>query len=510
LLGGLAVHHQLADCEHQLIFPWGYLAGRVFKRARIRPARPSRRLTALYAIGAAVAIAASLTACARLLPPPKTFRSVSGQVLSVARVVDTQYPSPALGVNRQVLVMLPPGYDNTTAHYPVVVFLHGYPGVPATTISYGKLEAAQVASGVEPFIGVVPDGNGPALKDSWWLNLPNQALGTAVVRDLHKWVTSTFRVTSSWSYAGVSSGGFGAAYLSSISPFPVHAVCGVSGWYYNGSVPPLAHAGAAVRAKAGPIANADRAAPITFLSYGTTDGRARVTTLAYAAALQRAHRKVIVRSYSGYHGWGIFVPALLACLRDIKPARADGGGTVPVASPPPPSAPQPAPLPAGASPARMITTEYPASALGSDRNVVVLLPAGYDSSPRRHYPVVELLHGDPGNPALMISLGHLRQAQVATGVAPFIGVAPDGNGPVVKYSWWANIPGQAMGTAVTTDLHDWMQHTFRINDSWSYAGLSSGGFAAAYLPMIAPYPVHAVCGLSGYYSGNIPPLAAYG
>ncbi|MGH8963118.1 MAG: alpha/beta hydrolase, partial [Jatrophihabitantaceae bacterium] len=229
LLGGLAVHHQLADCEHLLIFPWGYLAGRVFKRARIRPARPSRRLTALYAIGAAVAIAASLTACARLLPPPKTFRSVSGQVLSVARVVDTQYPSPALGVNRQVLVMLPPGYDNTTAHYPVVVFLHGYPGVPATTISYGKLEAAQVASGVEPFIGVVPDGNGPALKDSWWLNLPNQALGTAVVRDLHKWVTSTFRVTSSWSYAGVSSGGFGAAYLSSISPFPVHAVCGVSG-----------------------------------------------------------------------------------------------------------------------------------------------------------------------------------------------------------------------------------------------------------------------------------------
>ncbi|MEO8888059.1 MAG: hypothetical protein ABI429_02025, partial [Jatrophihabitantaceae bacterium] len=96
LLGGLAVHHQLADWEHLLIFPWGYLAGRVFKRARIRPPRPSGRLTAVYAVAAAIAITASLTACASLLPPDKTFRSASGQVLSAPRVLATTYPSPAL------------------------------------------------------------------------------------------------------------------------------------------------------------------------------------------------------------------------------------------------------------------------------------------------------------------------------------------------------------------------------------------------------------------------------
>jgi S-formylglutathione hydrolase FrmB len=511
LLGGLAVHHQLADCEHLLIFPWGYLAGRVFGRARIRPARALRRQAVIYPVAAVCLIAVALPASAHLLPRPHRFRSASGKLLSPARIVDTSYPAPSLGGSRGVLVLLPPGYDSTHDHYPVVEFLHGDPGVPSTMVALGGLEADQSASGVAPFIGIAPDGNGPVLKDSWWANTPRQAMGTAVTTDLHAWVTKKYRVTSSWSYAGLSSGGFGAAYLPSISTFPVHGACGLSGWYYDGAIPPLAQAGRAAQTRASPIDQVERAAPLTYLAYGTQDGRARVTTVAYAAALRRAGKHVVVHAYPGLHTWSIWKPAFLACLREISPARAGGGATSPVASPRAPwspPAPQPRPVLPGESPARMITTTYPSPSLHGNRSVVVLLPPGYDSSPRRGYPVIELLHGDPGNPAQMISWAAIQRSQGASGVAPFIAVAPDGNGPVVKYSWWANIPHQAMGTSVTADLRRWLTQRFRINGSWSYAGLSSGGFGAAYLPLISAYPVHGVCGLSGYYTGNIPPIPA--
>ncbi len=43
--------------------------------------------------------------------------------------------------------------------------------------------------------------------------------------------------------------------------------------------------------------------------------------------------------------------------------------------------------------------------------------------------------------------------------------------------------------------------------AWSYAGLSSGGFAAAALPLIDHHAVHGVCALSGYFDAHIPVLA---
>src|SRR6185312_14431957 len=96
--------------------------------------------------------------------------------------------------------------------------------------------------------------------------------------------------------------------------------------------------------------------------------------------------------------------------------------------------------------------------------------------------------------------------QSASGVGPFIGVLPDGNGPAVQRSWYVNTAEQQIGTSVAVDLRRWVAGTFRTNSSYSYAGLSSGGFGAAYLPLLDHQPVHAVCGLSGYYTGAVPPL----
>jgi S-formylglutathione hydrolase FrmB len=137
--------------------------------------------------------------------------------------------------------------------------------------------------------------------------------------------------------------------------------------------------------------------------------------------------------------------------------------------------------------------------------VLVLLPAGYENSSATRYPVVELLHGAPGTPPVLVSLAKLAAAQAAPGVRPFIGLVPDGYEP--KGSWFANLPGDSMGAAVTNDLRTWAARRFRVNTSWSYAGLSSGGIGAMYLPLISSFAVHASCALSGHFDGNMPVLA---
>ena len=312
LLGGLVVHHQLADCEHLLIFPWGYLAGRLFGRARIRPSRASKRLLTAYGMAAAAVLAVTLPASAHLLPAPRAFRSAAGQILSPQRLVQARYPSPALGQDRSVLVLLPPGYDSTRAHYPVVELLHGDPGGPAGMIAVADIERAQVAAGVAPFIAVAPDGNGPVIKYSWWANVPRQAMGTSVTRDLRAWVARTFRITDSWSYAGLSSGGFGAAYLPLIDPHPVHGVCGLSG-FYTGKIPPIPASDSAARSAASPIAHTDRVAATTFIAYGTGDKRSAAGSRAYVRALRAAHTRVVLKTYPGGHTWTVWKRPSLPC-----------------------------------------------------------------------------------------------------------------------------------------------------------------------------------------------------
>lgn len=320
LLGGLAVHHQLADCEHLLIFPWGYLAGRVFGRARIRPSHATKGLIAAYGVAVACLLALALPASAHLLPSPRAFRSASGQVLSPPRLVQATFPSPALGQDRSVLVLLPPGYDSTRKRFPVVELLHGDPGGPAGMIALGDIERSQVASGVAPFIAVAPDGNGPVIKYSWWANTPKQAMGTSVTRDLRAWMSRSYRITDSWSYAGLSSGGFGAAYLPLIDPHPVHGVCGLSG-FYTGNIPPIPATNKAARAAASPIAHTNRVPSTTFIAYGTSDKRSAAQSRAYIAALRRTPTMLVVKTYPGAHTWTVWKHAFLDCFRTIEPAN---------------------------------------------------------------------------------------------------------------------------------------------------------------------------------------------
>ena len=187
------------------------------------------------------------------------------------------------------------------------------------------MQTYATAPGIAPFIGVVPDGNGPVVDDSWWANIPSQQMATAVTRDLRAWVSRTFRVNGSWSYAGLSTGGYGAAYLPTVDAQPVHAECGLSGFYDDSQPPIPPSTSTAGRMMYSPIAHARQSPSLVFLAHGNRDASTERQTIAYAAALRAAHHPVIVHVYPGSHRWNVWRPAFEQCLRLVVPA--EGGSS---------------------------------------------------------------------------------------------------------------------------------------------------------------------------------------
>lgn len=322
LLGGLLVHHRIADWEHLLVFPWGYLIGRYLGRGKRQAmkGRPIRRAV-IYVVAGGGMLALGLAACSRLLPPAPVYRTATGSVLSAPRIVDRTYPAPSLGGRpRRVLVLLPAGYDNMHQRYPVVELLDGHPGRPEDLFSLGDVQGSATAANIAPFIALIPDGNGPRVEDSWYANVPAQQMGTATSSDLRRWALNTLRTNGSWSYAGLSSGGYGAAYLPLIDTEPVHAVCGLSGYYSAAHVPIPAHSGLAARRKLSPLNHPDKAPTLTFLAYGKADAYNRHDAYLYAHALERNHHHVIIKAYPGKHQWTVWRPAFRDCFATILPA----------------------------------------------------------------------------------------------------------------------------------------------------------------------------------------------
>ncbi|MEZ5144378.1 MAG: alpha/beta hydrolase-fold protein [Acidimicrobiales bacterium] len=154
--------------------------------------------------------------------------------------------------------------------------------------------------------------------------------------------------------------------------------------------------------------------------------------------------------------------------------------------------------------AHLLDVRYPTPSTGGDRRVLVLLPAGYDSSTDR-YPVVEILHGRPGAPDDAFT--GLDLPSIAAGTAPFIAVVPDGHGPVVSDGDFADTSKQRLGAAVGEDLQRWVDATYRTNGHWGVMGLSAGGYGAAYLADRPTMHVDAVCSLGGYFSAEDPAFA---
>ena len=119
--------------------------------------------------------------------------------------------SESLGEERAVNVLLPVDYETSTRRYPVLYLLHGF-GDDQTTWSMRTNLSGYAAR--YPFIIVMPDGS-----KSFYLNSaadPKARFEDFIMKDLIGYVDSHYRtipLRRGRALAGLSMGGFGAAYL---------------------------------------------------------------------------------------------------------------------------------------------------------------------------------------------------------------------------------------------------------------------------------------------------------
>jgi len=169
-------------------------------------------------------------------PKPATVGAPAAEP-SPSRVVTEHFHSDALGVDKDVLVYLPRGYDSQAAKkWPVFYYLHGLGGNETNWVKQGKLDAAADALALEAVV-VMPDGDDgfyvdstskidydQCMKDGTGLFMPAREpkdttcvrarnYETYISKDLVGWTDGhyhTIPTREARAIAGLSMGGFGA------------------------------------------------------------------------------------------------------------------------------------------------------------------------------------------------------------------------------------------------------------------------------------------------------------
>ena len=152
------------------------------------------------------------------------------------------------------------------------------------------------------------------------------------------------------------------------------------------------------------------------------------------------------------------------------------------------------------------------AAIGGRRQPVdVYLPPGYASHPARRYPVLYLLHGEPGRPGAFLEtvrMGVVEDELVSLRRArPMILVMPFGSTGSFTDKEWANGVRSHEGweTFVARDVVRAVQSRFRtISRRWArgIGGLSEGGYGAINIAIHHPGEFGLVESWSGYETAD--------
>lgn len=121
-------------------------------------------------------------------------------------------------------------------------------------------------------------------------------------------------------------------------------------------------------------------------------------------------------------------------------------------------------------PGTLVRTSFYSSVLKSDRNLVVYLPAGYDSNPKASYPVLYLLHGEGGDEESWVRAGKAPQILdylIGAGRAvPMIVVMPDCSGPA---------SGDVMMSSIVNEVIPYVESRYRAISSETKRGIAGIG-----------------------------------
>jgi enterochelin esterase-like enzyme len=322
VLSGLPLHHQLADWEHLISFTFGFGLGLVLgprpEVGRESAAEGASRAGRLTPLGWVLLVPAAVIG----VLGSTTFISTAGSSSSVAQLEDTSYPAPSVGGERHVLVLLPPGYSKSQ-RYPVVEALHGAPGAPQQMIGLGLTDLSNRSK--TPFIAVAPDGNGPSVSESDFANSTLQKMGTATGPELRSWVDSHYSTNGTWTVTGLSSGGFGSAYLPTLTPGAYQASCPISGFFT--AEPPAFPSSqpANVKQAASPIQNVSKSGPRTLIVVGNADKEGVTDANNYIAAMKKVGQPNSLIVDQGEHDIGVWVAGLRQCVGYFFPASGLNG-----------------------------------------------------------------------------------------------------------------------------------------------------------------------------------------
>ncbi len=153
---------------------------------------------------------------------------------------------------------------------------------------------------------------------------------------------------------------------------------------------------------------------------------------------------------------------------------------------------------------------FTSAALGREVAYVVDLPASYEASGKRNYPVVYALHGLFEGSGFWERRGlaaALAQLRASGGLPEFLVVAVDGGN-----SFFVNAPGGRYEDLVTQDLIAHVEASYRVAPGRAARGLlgiSMGGYAALHIAFDQPALVAAVATHSAMLL-EAPPSAAQG
>jgi enterochelin esterase-like enzyme len=144
------------------------------------------------------------------------------------------------------------------------------------------------------------------------------------------------------------------------------------------------------------------------------------------------------------------------------------------------------------------------------RQALIYLPPQYFSKAYATYrfPVIELLHGSPGQPAAWVNVMNVvpiyLQAMASGKADPAVLVMPDTDGGQQYGLQCLNDPGGLQDmTYVAKDVPEWVAANLRVQNpgaAWGIAGYSEGGYCAANIALQDPGLFGYAGSLSGYFA----------
>jgi S-formylglutathione hydrolase FrmB len=158
---------------------------------------------------------------------------------------------------------------------------------------------------------------------------------------------------------------------------------------------------------------------------------------------------------------------------------------------------------------RVVRLDLPGKRSGIDRRAFVYLPPQYfqPAYANTQFPVLELLHGDPGDASGWIyglGLAQILDHQIDSGrVGPMVVVMPTTFSGAHGQDCVDAPHGQLDDSYLTSDVAADMVADFRVlpaGPHWGIGGLSDGGFCAANLALRHLGSYGAVASMDGFYS----------